>query len=174
MIFPVLPRRPPPRLLVIVPVVEPVRVVDDAADIIVSVGMAGADVKATSTPTQTRAQTTWEASRHQYLVWAIMMSFPIKRVREDEWSFGSSFCCCCPMKLWGRFRHGLLELVPRGDLPAPLMLIPTLLDAMVPAYMKCTVLGARIRHLVRLCSTAPARERESGGDTFRPSWLLMC
>ena len=136
MIFPVLPRRPPPRLIVRVALV-PAADDDAAADIIVSVEMAGADVKATRTPTQTRAQTTWEVRRHQYLVWAIMMSFPIKRVREDEWSFGSSFCCCCPMKLWGRFRHGLLELVPRGDLPAPLMLIPTLLDAMVPAYMYC-------------------------------------
>ena len=157
MIFPVLPHRPPPRLLVIVPVVEPVRVVDDAADIIVSVGMAGADVKATSTPTHTSAQTTWEVSRHQYLVWAIMMSFPIKRVREDEWSFGSSFCCC-PMKLWGRFRDGLVELDPRGDLllPAPLMLIPTLLDAMVPAYCVCArIIGMqRLRHCGTNCGTS--------------------
>ena len=37
--------------------------------------------------------------------------------------------------LWGRFRDGLVELEPRGGLllPAPLMLIPTLLlDAMLP------------------------------------------
>ena len=150
MIFPVLPRRPPPRLIVRVALVP---AADDvaAADIIVSVEMAGADVKATRTPTQTRAQTTWEVRRHQYLVWAIMMSFPIKRVREDECSFGSSFCCC-PMKLWGRFRDGLVELDPRGDLllPAPLMLIPTLLDAMVPAYCVCArIIGMQwLRHIM--------------------------
>ena len=98
-----------------------------AAVVSAEVVIADGDLNATRTDTHTSAQATCDDRRHQYLVWAIMTSFPTDRRNGDEWSLGS-----LSSSLPADVGAGRL-LTERGDLaelPPPLRptLIPTLDD----------------------------------------------
>ena len=119
---------------------RPADVAVAAGVVVAEVIIVDGDVNATRTATHTSAQASCDARRHQYLVWAMMTSFPTDRRNGDEWSLGS-----LSSSLPADVGAGRL-LTERGDLaelPPPLrpMLIPTLDDAMASAVALCRALS---------------------------------